>query len=138
MNGWADKLRADKAKVKEGKKKPSTDSLSVKGGCSLKDEPSEITSMTLFLGGQPFVIPGDKFTYKVDKKSGAIISASCKTDKKVSPQISAKFGFVKCTYSVSIKKAELDTTSGKTTFGVLIDMSLSDSDYNESVEIELP
>ncbi len=46
-------------------------------------------------------------------------------------------GFIKCTYSVSIKKAELDTTSGKTTFGVLIGMSLSDSDYHESVEVNL-
>ena len=45
--------------------------------------------------------------------------------------------FIKCTYSVSIKKAELDTTSGKTTFAVLIGMSLSDSDYNESVEVNL-
>ena len=137
MVGVKNSLGVIKIKAKNGKKE-FTDSLAVKGGFSLKDEPGEIISMTLSLGGQAFVIPGDRFTYKVDKKSGAIISASCKSDKKVTPQFKARFDFVKCSYSVSIKKAELETTSGQTTFGVLIDMSLSDSDYSEIVEVNLP
>jgi hypothetical protein len=139
MSGYKDKLRVDKTKVKEGKKKPSTDSLSVKGGFSLKDEPSEITYMILSLGNQPLYITdgAGTFTYKKDKKTSKIKSIAYKTDKGVIPQIKAKFDFIKCRYSVSIKKAELEKTSGQTTIGVLIDMTLSGSDYNESVEVDL-
>jgi hypothetical protein len=138
LNGYDDALRVDKIKAKKGKK-PSTDSFSVKGGFSLMDEPSEITSMTLSLGGQPFVIPDGEgaFTYKRNKSTSKITSVAYKSDKGVTPQIKAKFDFVKCSYSVSIKKTELETTSGQTTFGVLIDMTLSDSDYNESVPVDL-
>ncbi len=127
-----------KIKAKNGKK-DFTDSLAVKGGFSLKDEPSPITSMTLFLGDQPFDLPdgAGTFTYKREKKTSKIKSVAYKTNRGETPQIKAKFDFVKCSYSVSIKKAELETTSGQTTFGVLIDMALSDSDYNKSVEVDL-
>ena len=103
------------------------------------DEPSEITSMTLFLGDQHFNITdgAGTFTYKRDKKTSKIKTIAYKTDKGVIPQIKAKFDFIKCRYSVSIKKAELEKTSGQTTIGVLIDMTLSGSDYNESVEVNL-
>ncbi len=139
MSGYKDTLPPPlKIKAKNGKKE-FTDSLAVKGGFSLKDEPSPITSVTLSLGNQPFDITDDAgtFTYKRDKKTSKIKTIAYKTDKGVMPQIKAKFDFIKCSYSVSIKKAELDTTSGQTTFGVLIDMSLSDSDYNESVPVHL-
>jgi hypothetical protein len=140
MSGYKDTLPPpSKIKAKKGKK-PSTDSFSVKGGFSLKDEPSEITYMILSLGNQPLYITdgAGKFTYKKDKKTSKIKSVAYKTDKGVTPQIKAKFDFIKCRYSVSIKKAELQKTSGQTTIGVLIDMTLSGSDYNESVEVVLP
>ncbi len=103
------------------------------------DEPSEITSMTLFLGDQHFNLPdgAGTFTYKRDKKTSKITSVAYKSGKGETPQIKAKFDFIKCSYSVSIKKTELETTSGQTTFGVLIDMALSDSDYNENAPVDL-
>ena len=139
MSGYKDTLPSPlKIKTKNGTE-AGKDSLAVKGGFSLMDEPSEITSMTLSLGDQLFNITDEAgtFTYKRNKNTSTITSVAYKTDKGVSPQISAKFDFVKCAYRVSIKKAELETTSGQTTFGVLIDMSLSDPDYNESVEVYL-
>ncbi len=139
MSGYKDTLPPPlKIKAKNGKKE-FTDSLAVKGGFSLKDEPSPITSMTLFLGGQSIHLTDDTgtFTYKRNKKTSRITSVAYKSGKGETPQIKARFDFVKCSYSVSIKKAELETTSGQIDFGVLIDMSLSDSDYNESVPVHL-
>ncbi len=138
MVGVKDRLGVDKIKVKAGKK-AGADSLAVKGGFSLKDEPSEITSMTLFLGDQPFDLTDDAgtFTYKRNSKTSEITSVAYKTKRGETPQIKARLDFVKCSYSVLIKKTELETTFGQTTFGVLIDMSLSDSDYNESAEVDL-
>ena len=139
MSGYKDTLPPPlKIKAKNGKKE-FTDSLVVKGGFSLKDEPSEIISMTLSLGGQSIHLTDDKgtFTYKRNKKTSKITSVAYKSGKGETPQIKAKFDFIKCSYSVSIKKTELETTSGQTTFGVLIDMALSDPDYNKSVEVDL-
>ena len=139
MSGYMDTLPPPlKIKAKNGKKE-FTDSLAVKGGFSLKDEPGPITSMTLSLGDQPFDLTDDAgtFTYKRDKKTSKIKSVAYKTKKGEIPQIKAKFDFVKCSYSVSIKKTELETTSGQTDLGMLIDMSLSDSDYNEIVKVDL-
>ncbi len=139
MSGYMDTLPPPlKIKAKNGKKE-FTDSLAVKGGFSLKDEPGEIISMTLSLGGQSIHLTDDKgtFTYKRDKKTSKIKSVAYKTGKGETPQIKARFDFIKCSYSVSIKKTELKTTSGQTTFGVLIDMALSASDYNENVEVDL-
>ncbi len=137
MSGYKDTLPPPlKIKAKKGKK-PSTDSFSVKGGFSLKDEPSPITSMTLFLGDQAFDLTdgAGAFTYKKDKKTSKIKTIAYKTDKGVIPQIKAKFDFVKCRYSVSIKKAELQKTSGQVDFGIDIDMTTGS--FNESVAVDL-
>ncbi len=137
MSGYKDTLPPPlKIKAKNGKKE-FTDSLAVKGGFSLKDEPGPITSMTLFLGDQPFDLTDGKgaFTYKRDKKTSKITSVAYKTKKGETPQIKAKFDFVKCSYSVSIKKAGLDTTSGKVDFGVMVDMATGS--FNQSVKVDL-
>jgi len=47
MSGHRDRLRVDKIKVKEGKKKPSTDSLSVKGAFALADTSAPIGDVVL-------------------------------------------------------------------------------------------
>ncbi len=137
MSGYKDTLPPPlKIKAKKGKK-PSTDSFSVKGGFSLKDEPGPITSVTLSLGNESLDLTDDagRVTYKKDKKTSKIKSVAYKTYKGVIPQIKAKFDFVKCSYSISIKKAELEKTSGRTTIGMLIDMTTGS--FNKSVEVDL-
>ena len=128
MNGYADALRVDKIKAKEGKK-ASTDSLSVKGAFALKDDPGDITVMTLNLDGQTFTLPGDKFTYKGS-------AAMCKKVDTGSGLISAKFDKVKCSFSIKMKKASLTSTSGKVDFGIDIDMDTGSFSENVGVDLD--
>ena len=54
------------------------------------------------------------------------------------PQIKAKFDTAKCNFTVTIKKTNLATTSGSTTFGMLIDISfIPELDYFEIVKVNL-
>jgi len=127
MMGVKDILRVDKIKVKEGKK-PSTDSLLAKGAFALKDEPGDINVMTLGLDGQTFTVSGDKFIYKGN-------SATCKKVDTGSGLVSAKFDTAKCKFAITIKKADLDKTSGQADFGIAIEMDTGT--FDESVEVDL-
>jgi len=129
MMGVKDILRVDKCKVRSGKN-PSTDSLSVKGAFAVEDTSValENETVTITLGTQTFTIPDhslqpykNTFTCRnVEIIDGGIVSI-----------VSAKFDFIKSSFTIAIKKAAIQSKSGTVNFGIAF------GSFNESVEVEL-
>jgi hypothetical protein len=125
MMGVKDILRVDKCNVTSGKN-PSTDSLSVKGAIALKNICNlTVEVVTITWGTQTFTIPAGSFQSKnntftcrnVEVAEGGIVSA--------------KFDFIKCSFTIAIKKAAIQSKSGTVNFGIAF------GSFNESVEVEL-
>jgi hypothetical protein len=126
MMGVKDILRVDKCNVTSGKN-PSTDSLSVKGAIAVEDTSValENEAVTITLGTQTFTIPKGSFQSKKN-------TFTCRNVEIVEGGIvSAKFDFIKCSFTITIKKAVIQSKSGTVNFGIAF------GSFNESVEVEL-
>jgi hypothetical protein len=126
MRGVKDTLRVDKCKVTAGKK-PSTDSLSVKGAIAVEDTTVSLVNevVTITLGTQTFTIPIGSFQSKNN-------TFTCRNVVIVEgPIVSAKFDFIKCSFTIAIKKADIQSKSGRVNFGIAF------GSFNESVEVQL-
>ena len=125
MSGFEDDLQVQAIKVTAGKK-PSTDSLSAKGGIAFKKLPSSMSDVVLKLGGQTFTIPAGSF--KPSGKSG--LKYVCK-NAVVSEggTASATFDFAKCIFTLSINNTTINSASGK------VDLNLTIGSYSEGAEV---
>jgi len=126
MREVKDTLRVDKNPKLTSGKKPSTDSLSVMGTITLKNTCNlTVEVVTITWGTQTFTIPEGSFKFKKN-------TFTCKNVKVVEGGIvSAKFDFVKCSFTIAIKKAAIQSKSGTVNFGIAF------CSFNESVEVEL-
>ena len=126
MNGYADRLQVDKIKVKKGKK-PSTDSLMVKGTFALENKPSAIGNVIVTLGSQDFAIAGSSFT---TTKNGAEVCKKANVNEGGIANV--KFDPIKSSFVIIIKKTTVESTSGKVDFCISAFGS-----FNECVEVDL-
>lgn len=124
MVGVKDTLGVDKRKVKVGKK-ANTDSLSVKGGFSLKNKPGNKPSMEIRLNGKTAVIPHAAFGYN---KKGTY--ARCKNIKTDIGLVSAKLDIAKCSFSISVRNTALGILKE---FGVFLNHLPRDAPENRIV-----
>jgi hypothetical protein len=97
-------------KVKFGTKS-DTDSFTAQGTFTIANNYDKSQPLVVTLGTQTFAIPGGNFI----PKNGSI--ESYKTTSPAIPVITATLNFAKCTYSISIKKAEI-TDRGAVDFGI--------------------
>ena len=128
MRTYQDTLVVTKAKAKAGSKELS-DSLSVSGEIAVEDiDGSNLVSqdVNVIWGAQTFTIPADSFTAKTGH--------SYKCSKIVDPNgiVTATIDLDKCTFAVSIAKANIDAVSGTVTFGIRF------ADFNETDDYTLP
>jgi len=127
MRMYKDTLIVTKAKVKNSTKALS-DSLSVSCEIAVEDindanmdEPSLVAQdVNIIWGGQTFTIPADSFVAKTGH--------SYKCSKIVDPNgiVTATIDLDKCTFAVSIAKANIDAVSGDVAFGIRF------ADFNET------
>jgi hypothetical protein len=153
MRLYDDTLVVTKAKAKHSTRTAS-DSLSVKGEIAVGnmdldvDEPNLVVEDVNITWGdgdantQTFTIPGDvNHSFKVSKKGHVY---TCKgVDSNVADvttdQVSAKFDLDKCTFTVSIKKANsiyVGPGSGYAKFGINFAIP-GHEDFNEVVDVNL-
>jgi beta-glucanase (GH16 family) len=110
MMGVQNSLTADKFKA-TFRTNPNTDSFTVQGTFTIAGIYDKINPLVIILGTQTFTVPGGQFTTNGYKES-------CK--KIVSnegPLVTAKLDFAKCTYTISVKNAEISQI-GNVAFGI--------------------
>jgi hypothetical protein len=129
MRTYKDTLVVSKASAKDNTKSAS-DSFSVKGDIAVADISVDLASEDVVIswGDQTFTIPAGSFTAKTGK------SYKC---SKVNAQgesglVTAAIDLDKCTFSISIKGADLDVASGDVVFGVNF------ADFDETAGLNLP
>jgi hypothetical protein len=134
MRTYKDTLVVTKASVKNSIS-ASSDSLSVKGDIAVADmdfdanEPNLADEDVIFTwsdgdgNNQTFTVPAGSFTaskkghtYKCSK-----INPSITPVEDANTQITAAIDLDKCTFTVSIKKADIDVVSGDIEFGINFD-----------------
>jgi hypothetical protein len=138
MRMYKDTLVVTKAKVKNSANALS-DSLSVSGEIAVEDindanmdEPSLVAQdVNIVWGSQTFTIPAHSFGRV---KTGH----SYKCSKIVDPNgiITATIDFDKCTFAVSIAKANIDAVSGDVVFGISFDTE--EGTFDEEDDYTLP
>ena len=130
LAGCVDSLRVDKYKFKLGTKKPSTDSLTIQGAITVKEDTANIADEDVIVqwGSFSVTIPavnisqiGSKKAFKYKKPKGS--------DNSVAAAI---FDLDKCTFKIIIKKADIGYQDNPVEFG------LSFGTFDETVEVVLP
>jgi endoglucanase len=125
--------------VPPGKAKVKSDSLSVSGEIAVEDindanmdEPSLVAQdVNIVWGSQTFTIPADSFS--------AVKGHSYKCSKiNVNPNgiVTATIDFDKCTFAVSIAKANIDAVIGDVMFG--ISFNTEEGTFDEEDDYTLP
>jgi len=109
LMGVKDTLSADKVKAKKGKT-IGTDSISVSGTFTAAGGFNQALPVIITLGPDTFTIPGNEFILS----NGRYL---CKKVDSGNGIIMARFDIVKCTYSISIKGADI-SGSGNVAFGI--------------------
>ena len=131
MRTYKDMLIVSKAKAKNSTK-PVSDSLSVKGEIAvagdIADSNLAVQDVNIVWGGQTFTIPAGSL---VAAKSGNSYKCSKTTISGEFGLATAKFDLDKCTFTISMKGADLDVASGDVTFGIDF------TDFNETADITL-
>lgn len=124
MSGYDNMLRLEKYKIKSSRR-PSRDSLLVKGAFALEDESvGAIGDVTVSWDGQNFTIPDSSFYLKKD-------ATVCRKVDIGNGFVSAKFDPVKCTFKIRIKQANIAQKTGAMSFG------LSFATFHETQEVNL-
>jgi hypothetical protein len=131
MMGVKDVLRVDKCQVKHGKKKPSTDQLSVKGAFTVKDTGVNMTAgnFVVTLGTQTFTLPAGSFKKKTNKFTCSKVKLYNGPD--IIGIAAADFNFKTCVFTLTIKGTTI-TGSGTASFRVQF------AGFSESVNVVLP
>jgi hypothetical protein len=115
MMGIKNVLRVDSYKVTQGKKFNS-DQLTVKGGFAVEDTDVDMVDrasedLVITLGTQHFTIPANNL--KVGKGT-----FSCSNAKITGGTASATFNFNTCSFTITIKNAEIEADAGAADFGL--------------------
>jgi hypothetical protein len=109
LMGVKDTLSADKLKAKKGKT-IGTDSISVSGTFTAAGGFNQALPVIITIGPDTFTVAGDEFILSNDRYL-------CKKVNSGNGIIMARFDTVKCTYSISIKGADI-SGSGNVAFGI--------------------
>jgi hypothetical protein len=129
MMGVENVLRVDTCKVKQGIK-PNSDQLSVKGAFAVKDADVNMTDrvsegLVITLDTQHFTIPANKL--KAGKGT-----FSCSNVKITGGTAAATFNFNLCSFTLTIKNANIPVISGDVDFGAAF------AGFNEIEQVTLP
>ena len=136
MRMYKDTLIVTKAKVKNSTSALS-DSLSVSGEIAVEDiAGSNLASqdVNVIWGAQTFTIPSSSFTAKTGhsyKCSKINVDPNASSDVN-DGIITATIDLDKCTFAVSIAKANINAVSGDVVFGLRF------ADFNETDDVSLP
>jgi len=130
MRTYNNVLRTTAAKAKASATALS-DSFTVKGEIAVADiSNSNLANqdVNIVWGDQTFTIPAGSFTAKTGK------SYKCSKVNALgeSGLVTAAIDLDKCTFSVSIKGADLDAASGEVEFGINF------TDFNETADLSMP
>jgi len=141
MRMYKDTLIVTKAKVKNGTSALS-DSLSVSGEIAVKDindanmdEPNLVKQdVNIVWGNQTFTIPAGRF--EAARKGHSYKCSKINVDPSASPDVNdgivtATIDLDKCTFAVSIAKANINAVSGDVVFGLRF------ADFNETDGVNL-
>jgi subtilisin family serine protease len=124
LSGYADTLSIAKYRLKIASATAS-DSLSVNGTFTVADDSSVTDGVTVTWGEQTFTIPGNQFTQ---------VKANRWKSKYLAPDgsvINADFNFAKCSFTVQIKQAQIESKWGTVSF------NLAFGNYNKTAEAQL-
>ncbi|MGD0077638.1 MAG: hypothetical protein ABSB91_03315 [Sedimentisphaerales bacterium] len=124
MSGVENYLQVQSVKVKKGR---LSDTLTIKGGIAYGIMPASMSDVVLNLEGQTFTIPAKNF--KPSGKSG--LKYVCKNVTIPGGIVNATFDFGKCTFSISIKNAKINSATGK------VGLTLTIGSFNEQVNFDL-
>jgi hypothetical protein len=129
MMGVKDVLRVDKCTVKQSNKSNS-DQLTVSGAFAVKDVNMSMANrisegLVITLGTQPFTIPANKL--KAGKGT-----FSCSNVKITGGTAAATFNFNLCSFTLTIKNANIPVISGDVDFGAAF------AGFNEIEQVTLP
>ncbi|MFZ0034381.1 MAG: GLUG motif-containing protein [Sedimentisphaerales bacterium] len=129
MTGVRNVLRVDKCTVKQSKKLHS-DQLSVSGAFTVEDPNVSMADrvgddLVITLGSQTFTIP------KVNLKPGKD-KFTCSNVKIKGGTATATFNFKLCSFTLTIKNADIPTGLGDVDFGVAF------ADFDETAQVTLP
>ena len=132
MRTYKDTLIVTKAKAKNSTS-ALADTFSVSGGIAVDGDVEDSNladqDVNIVWGGQTFTIPAGSL---VAAKMGNSYKCSKVTVSGEFGQVTAKFDLDKCTFTVSMKGANLDVTSGDVVFGINF------TDFNETADLTLP
>jgi hypothetical protein len=132
MRTYKDTLIVSKAKAKNSTSAAS-DTLSVSGEIAVAGDVGDsnlaVQDVNVVWGDQTFTIPAGEL---VAAKTGNSYKCSKVTVSGEFGQATAKFDLDKCTFTISMKGADLDVTSGDVTFGINF------TDFDETADITLP
>jgi hypothetical protein len=112
LSGYSDTLTVITSKPTSSAN-PSSDQLSVKGTFTVDDDSTVAEGLTIFWGGQTFVIPGNQF---VSVNSGHL---KAKYIDRNGVSINADFDSAKCTFKIVIKQTTISAQSGIVDFGLV-------------------
>ncbi|MBN1392090.1 MAG: hypothetical protein JW947_04725 [Sedimentisphaerales bacterium] len=124
MSGVNDYLQVQSIKIKKGR---LSDTLKIKGGIAYEVLPTSINNVVLKLGSQTFTIPAKNF--KPSGKSG--FKYVCKNTVIPGGIAGATFDFGKCTFTITINKTKINTTTG------IVGLTLAIGGFNEQVNFDL-
>jgi hypothetical protein len=130
MKDFADAFRVDRIRARSGRR-PSTDSLSVKGAIALADSSVNLQTeqVALTLDTQTFTILPGRFQPRGNKGK----KYHCRrVPLPEGGEAAVAFDFDRCTFSITIRKTTLDSTSGT------VDFCIEFGDFSECVEVDLP
>jgi hypothetical protein len=105
-------LMADKVRFKRSTK-PDANSLTVSGRFTTAAGPDLSNPMVITVGSQTFTIPGNQFL----SKNGVVSCKAAVADEGPLVRVTAKFNYLKCTYTISVKYATI-LQSGVVDFGI--------------------
>jgi hypothetical protein len=129
MMGVNNTLRVDKIQIKQNFRKPNSDQLIVKGGFAVADTSVNMvdSDLNIILNGDPFMIPQGKL-----KPSRYNDRFSCSKVELGDGRIAyIDFNFKRCTFSATIKNADIPELTGPVELGVMF------GDFDESVLADL-
>jgi len=124
LMGVTDSLTVTKYQFKSGPK-PNTDKLTVEGVITLKNASTSLVNQDVTLQWGAFEITLDRF-FPVGKQLPLKYK---KSKEKTGPAAAALFDFAKCTYKITLTKANL----GEQTFP--LDFNLKFANFNQTVTI---
>jgi len=132
MRTYRDTLVVTKAKAKNSTTALS-DTFSVSGEIAVDGDVEDSNladqEVNIVWGDQTFTIPAGSL---VAAKTGNSYKCSKVTVSGEFGQVTAKFNLDKCTFTVSMKGADLDVTSGDVAFGINF------TDFDETADLTLP